>query len=435
VSYPSPQSPPTANGGDTPAETQKNHRVRGAVLRTLPLVAAGVIGAGIAIGIGFAVGYGDDDTTVAQPVAATSATATSATPAATVPPPETQAQEPAAFAPEGESLTVAEIYDRSAPGVVRVTSVAGGGENDFAPGDVPVGAGSGFVIDKAGHIVTNYHVVENADEVEVTFSGGDSVRARVVGVDPSTDLAVLEVDLPAEALTPLPLGDSESVEVGDEVVAIGNPFGLDRTVTKGIVSALQRQITAPNGFTIDKAIQTDAAINQGNSGGPLINAQGEVIGVNSQIETGGFAQGNVGVGFAVPVNTVKEVAGQLIETGEVQRAFLGIEMEPITPELAESIRVPVEEGVLIAAVRPGSPADEAGLRGGDSQVIVNGQNYTVGGDVITAVGGTPITDPDQLRELILAMKPGDTVELEVHRDGSTLTITVELGRQPNTPTG
>ena len=217
----------------------------------------------------------------------------SATSGGTTSPTETAPSKSGTFEAGGASLSVAEIYERSGPGVVRVTSVgqaAGADSQDpFAPSqpqEVPLGEGSGFVIDKAGHIVTNYHVVQNAHEVQITFSGGDSVRATVVGVDPSTDLAVLEVDLPASALTPVPLGDSDDVQVGDEVVAIGNPFGLDRTVTKGIVSALQRQITSPNGFTIDEAIQTDAAINHGNSGGPLINTQGEVIGVNSQIETG-----------------------------------------------------------------------------------------------------------------------------------------------------
>jgi S1-C subfamily serine protease len=261
------------------------------------------------------------------------------------------------------------------------------------------------------------------------------VVAKVVGVDPSTDIALLKVDLPARALTPLPLGSSEDVEVGDDVVAIGNPFGLDRTITKGIVSALQREITAPNGFEIDEVIQTDAAINHGNSGGPLLDARGDVIGVNSQIETGNVAQGNVGVGFAVPIDTVREVASQLLETGKVERAYLGISMQTISEELSGSFRLPSDEGVLIARVEPGSPADEAGLRGGDNQVIVNGETYVLGGDVVTGVDGQPVTALEQLRDEILSHKPGDTIELEVNRDGTPLTITVELGRQPTTPTG
>jgi len=415
-------------------------RFRRGILYAAPLIAAGLIGAGAAVGVGYAIDDGGETTTVAVPAAVTTSSTASTASVSSSTQTQPAPSQSNTFQPQGTTLSVAEIYKRSGPGVVRVTSVgqASGSADPLAPDDpqqVPLGEGSGFVIDKAGHIVTNYHVVQNAQEVEVTFSGGDSVTATVVGVDPSTDLAVLEVELPANALTPLPLGDSDEVQVGDEVVAIGNPFGLDRTVTKGIVSALQRQITAPNGFTIDEAIQTDAAINHGNSGGPLIDTQGEVIGVNSQIETGGVSEGNVGVGFAVPVNTVKDVAAQLIQTGKVERAFLGIEMEPITSELADAIHLPVDKGVLIAVVRPGSPAAQAGLRGGDSQVIVNGQSYSIGGDVITAVNGTPITDPDQLRELILGMKPGDNVQLEVNRDGSTLTITVELGRQPTTQSG
>ena len=275
---------------------------------------------------------------------------------------------------DGQNLTVQEIYRRAGPGVVQIIAgSAASADGSFSPFG-PQGRtalGSGFVIDRTGHIVTNYHVVEGAEEVAVNFSSGDEqVPATVVGVDPSTDLAVLKVDVSGSALTPLPLGDSDGVEVGDPVVAIGNPFGLERTVTAGIVSALQREITAPNGFTIDHAIQTDASINHGNSGGPLLDAQGEVIGVNSQIQSGGV-DGNVGIGFAVPVNTVRQIASQLIETGKVERAFLGIEMQTITPELAGSFRLAVDHGVLISAVRPGSPAEKAGLAGrgqpGDGQ--------------------------------------------------------------------
>jgi S1-C subfamily serine protease len=402
-------------------------RFRSVARRTAPLVAAGSIGAAVAVGIAFAAGLGGDGTTVVREVAV---------------PASADRGEPSSFADEEGSLTVAEIYRRTAPGVVRVTPVASITSADpfdpFAPpreGERPLGTGSGFVIDTQGHILTNYHVVEGAEEVHVTFSGREPVVAKVVGVDPSTDIALLKVDLPARALTPLPLGSSEDVEVGDDVVAIGNPFGLDRTITKGIVSALQREITAPNGFEIDEVIQTDAAINHGNSGGPLLDARGDVIGVNSQIETGNVAQGNVGVGFAVPIDTVREVASQLLETGKVERAYLGISMQTISEELSGSFRLPSDEGVLIARVEPGSPADEAGLRGGDNQVIVNGETYVLGGDVVTGVDGQPVTALEQLRDEILSHKPGDTIELEVNRDGTPLTITVELGRQPTTPTG
>jgi S1-C subfamily serine protease len=305
----------------------------------------------------------------------------------------------------------------------------------FGPApDEQVAAGSGFVIDQAGHIVTNYHVIQGASQVEVIFSDEDPVEAKVVGIDPSTDIAVLKADVPTRALTVVPLGNSDDVEVGDTVFAIGNPFGLDRTLTEGIVSALQREIQAPNNFTIDEAIQTDAAINHGNSGGPLLNDRAEVIGVNAQIETGGFAQGNVGVGFAIPINTVKEVASQLIESGKVERAYLGVSMQEITPELADNFRLPVDEGVLIAAVQSGSPAEKAGLRGGDTPVIVDGESYTIGGDVITQADGRKITSIEQLRELVLAKKPGDTIDLEVRRDAETMSFSIELGRQPQTPT-
>ena len=235
-------------------------RVRSTVSRAAPLVAAGAIGAGAAVGIGFAAGLGDDGTTVVRETAPAAEAATS---------------EPATFAAEEDSLTVAEIYSRTAPGVVRVTPLAAAtGVDPFDPSAPsqdeaqPLGNGSGFVIDTEGHILTNFHVVEGAEEVHVTFSGREPVVAQVVGVDPSTDIALLEVDLPARALTPLPLGSSDDVHVGDDVVAIGNPFGLDRTVTKGIVSALQREILAPNRYEIDEVVQTDAAINPGSSGGP-----------------------------------------------------------------------------------------------------------------------------------------------------------------------
>jgi S1-C subfamily serine protease len=380
----------------------------------IPLVVAGAIGAGIAVGISAAVDSGGT-TTVVQSSAP-----------GTIPPAE---ENPAQVASTSQALTVQEIYELAGPGVVQVSV-----SPDGAPGGLE-GQGSGFVIDKAGHIVTNYHVVQNAGEVQVSFSAGESVAATVVGVDPSTDIAVLKVDMPASALQPLPLGDSNEVQVGDSVVAIGNPFGLERTVTAGIVSALQREIEAPNGFEIDQVIQTDAQINSGNSGGPLLNTRGEVIGVNSQIETGGTGLGNVGIGFAVPVNTVREAAAQLIETGKVERAFLGIEMQTITEEAAHELRLPVDAGVLIATVRPGSPAADAGLRGGDDTAVVNGETWVLGGDVIVGADGNPIETADELRDVVLSKRPGDDLTLDIDRDGETLTLTVELGRQPATPSG
>src|SRR4026209_2441944 len=249
-------------------------------------------------------------------------------------------------------LSINQIYERAASGVVRVNAT--NNSTSFAPRVVPPhqspttpqssALGSGFVIDKAGHIVTNFHVVEGANEVTVSFSNRDTVKAEVVGTDPSTDLAVLRVDTSAGALTRLPLGDSDAVRVGDPVVAIGNPFGLDRTVTSGIVSALQRLITAPNQFTIDHVIQTDAPINHGNSGGPLLSSRGQVIGVNTQIETGDTATGNVGIGFSVPSNTVKDVVAQILRTGRVDHAYLGISDRPATGTVRARTNPPSSRG-------------------------------------------------------------------------------------------
>ena len=223
------------------------------------------------------------------------------------------------------------------------------------------------MIDNDGHILTNAHVVDGASTVTVQVGDedGDTYDAKVVGDDPSTDVAVLQVDAGADQLTPLELGSSEGVQVGDPVVAIGNPFGLDRTVTAGIVSAVQREISSPNGFTIENVIQTDAPINPGNSGGPLIDAAGEVIGINSQIETGG-GRGNVGIGFAVPIDTAREVAQQLIDNGEVQHAFLGISGADLTPEIADVLNLDTDSGALVQSVVPGSPADKAGIEAGDA---------------------------------------------------------------------
>jgi putative serine protease PepD len=256
-----------------------------------------------------------------------------------------------------------------------------------------------------------------------------------VGSDPSTDIAVLKIDAQARALTPLPLGNSDAVRVGDAVVAIGNPFGLERTVTAGIVSALQREITAPNGYKIDKVIQTDAPINQGNSGGPLINIGGEAIGINSQIQNAATGGGNVGIGFAVPINTVKEVVSQILESGRVEHAYLGVSVQAIDDQLAETFRLPVDEGVLVVDVVEGSPADKAGLKGGDQQVVVEGVSYVLGGDIVTAADGEAVATPDDLRRLIMEKNPGDTMTLDIRRGESKRTVSVTLGRLPADPAG
>jgi S1-C subfamily serine protease len=223
------------------------------------------------------------------------------------------------------------------------------------------------------------------------------------------------------------------VEVGDAVVAIGNPFGLERTVTSGIVSALQRAVKAPNGYSIDHVIQTDAPINHGNSGGPLLNTRGEVIGINSQIETGGSGDGNVGIGFAVPSNTVKSVVNQLLASGKVEHAYLGVSAVEVTDQIAKSFKLPVSEGLVIQTVSTGSGAADAGLKAGTEQVVIAGESFRMGGDVIVAADGKAVSTIDELRDVIGAHKPGDKIELKIYHGGAEKTVTVTLGRQPTTP--
>jgi S1-C subfamily serine protease len=323
-------------------------------------------------------------------------------------------------APPTGALTAEEIYRRDAPGVVQVTATDVSGSESL---------GSGFVIDKAGDIVTNFHVVQGAAKLFVSFSGKDQLGGSVVGVDPSTDIAVLKIATPASALTPLELGNSDAVRVGDTVYAIGNPFGYTRTLTSGIVSAVQRRITAPNTLPIDNAIQTDASINHGNSGGPLLDAAGRVIGVTSQIYAGSSQQGNIGIGFAVPVNTVRNIAAQIISTGKVLHAYLGVATTPITKQLAKLYSLPTS-GLLVGSVDGNGPAKKAGLVGGSTNVVVQGESYSVGGDVIVAVDGAPVSEFEQLRDAIARKKPGDTIKLEIVRNGSKSSVTVKLAQAP-----
>jgi S1-C subfamily serine protease len=345
---------------------------------------------------------------------------------------------------EGATNTVNQIYKSDGDGVAFIESTlepepassqeafSPFGESEEESSSGGTATGSGIVIDGQGHILTNNHVIEGASHIAVKLGESDTeYTAEVVGTDPGSDLALIKVKAPQAELDPLRLGDSSKVEVGDPVVAIGNPFGLDRTVTSGIVSALQRQIQAPNGFSIDNVIQTDAAINPGNSGGPLINAAGEVIGINSQIETGGSgSEGNVGIGFSIPINTAKEAIGQLEKNGEVEHAYLGIEGGSITPGIAKTFNLPVTEGVNIQTVVPGGPADKAGLHGGDTPVTIEGVHFEAGGDIITEANGKKINDMEQIIELINEDKPGDEVELTILREGKTKHATVTLGKAP-----
>jgi putative serine protease PepD len=333
---------------------------------------------------------------------------------------------------EGKGLTVNEIYDRASKGVAFISSQMT--ETTQTPFDLfpqkqqSTATGSGFLIDNDGHILTNAHVVQGAQRVDVKFSeDGESQQAEVVGTDPSSDLALLHVD-DAQGATPLPLGDSSKAQVGDPVVAIGNPFGLDRTVTSGIVSALQRQIQAPNGFSISDVIQTDAAINPGNSGGPLLDSSGSVIGINSQIAS--QSGGNEGVGFAVPIATASDVVSQILENGSVQRAYLGITGGDITPEIAQALNLPVEQGVLVEQVFSGGPADAAGIKGATGQGTVAGESFPVGGDIITKVDGKDVTGMDEVISAVNDHDPSDELTLTVLRNGKEHDATVKLGDRP-----
>jgi S1-C subfamily serine protease len=330
---------------------------------------------------------------------------------------------------DGNGSTVNEIYRRAAPGVVFVESRGRRGSSPFGqPDRGGAASGSGFVVSDEGYIVTNAHVVEGTNDVRVRFGeAGEegSVDAEVVGADPSTDIAVLKVDPNEKELKALPLGDSSKLKVGDPTIAIGNPFGFDQTVTTGIVSALQRQIPAPNNFSIDDVIQTDASVNPGNSGGPLLDAAGRVIGVNSQIATGG-SQGSVGIGFAVPVDTVKEVVPRLEEDGKIERPYIGVTTAPVA-DLAKDLNLPSDRGALVQDVQPGSPADKAGLKAGRTRTD---EGITLGGDLIVKVDGREVGSPEDVATAIEDNQPGDNVTIEYLRGGKPETVDVELGTRP-----
>jgi S1-C subfamily serine protease len=330
------------------------------------------------------------------------------------------------------SKSVTEIANASLPGVVDIVvsgvSAATSGDQPFgAPGGGQggqgvSGEGSGFVIDSQGHIVTNAHVVDGAQSIKVRFADGTQADATLVGKDVSSDLAVIDVKVSADKLHPLVLGKSGDLQVGQGVVAIGSPFGLQGTVTTGIVSALHRTIDAPNGYSIPGAIQTDAAINHGNSGGPLLNAQGEVIGVNAQIASD--SGGNDGVGFAIPVDTVQNITGQLVEGGAVSHPYLGVSVATVDAGTAAQLGIP--QGAQIGSVKPGSPAATAGLTGSGS---TTGQP-TQTGDVITAIDGKAVTSAEDLTSAVAAHKPGDTVTLTVSSGGQSHDVKVTLGTRP-----
>ncbi|HLF26019.1 MAG TPA: trypsin-like peptidase domain-containing protein [Anaerolineae bacterium] len=337
---------------------------------------------------------------------------------------------------DAEETLLTNLYERVNPSVVNI-DVVGAAAAELTE----FGSGSGFVLDAEGHIVTNNHVVEQAEQIYVTFADGHVAEATVVGTDPASDVAVIQVDVEPALLHPVELGDSDQVKVGQRVVAIGNPFGLVGTMTVGIVSGVGRTLPAEASisdggqFQNPDIIQTDAAINPGNSGGPLLDSHGRVVGVNSAIRTSGENRANSGVGFAVPVNTVKRVAPQLIQTGRVAYPYLGISTDHTQfftmPELAAALDLPTTRGVLISEVAGGGPAERAGLRGGDHQETVRGTPITVGGDIILAIDATPIDNFDHMiSHLVAHTRVGQVIKITFMRGDQTLEVNLTVGERP-----
>jgi S1-C subfamily serine protease len=322
---------------------------------------------------------------------------------------------------DGEEQNNISVYRKNIPSVVNITSRAM--TFDFFYGLVPQeGQGSGFVIDKDGHILTNYHVIADARQVEVTMHNRKKYKATVVGTDPPHDLAIIQIKAPD--LVPAVLGDSRNLQVGQKVYAIGNPFGLAGTMTRGIVSSI-RPVREPNGATIDEAIQTDAAINPGNSGGPLMNWHGEVIGINTMILSS--VNQNAGIGFAIPINTAKAVLNDLVTLGRVRRPALGVRTIPISPELADEIGLPADYGLLIVQVTPGGSADQAGLRAGTERAYLGNTPIMLGGDLIVAIDGEKVQDEQDLAQMMNNHRAGDTVKVTIYRGKKKIDVSVGLG--------
>ena len=324
-----------------------------------------------------------------------------------------------------EEQLVTNVYERVSSSVVYITSRVI--VMDFFAGPLPQeGTGSGFILDRDGHIVTNNHVVEGARSIEVTLFDSTRVPAEIVGLDPLNDLAVIRIDVPSAKLNPVELGNSDALRVGQRAIAIGNPFGLDWTLTAGVVSSLGRPLQIDEQRYLYNVVQTDAAINPGNSGGPLLDSHGRVIGVNTAIRSGAE-----NIGFAVPVNTVKRVVPELIEHGHYAHPWMGTLSYTISPEFASRLDLPVEQGLLVARVVEGSPADGAGLRGARQELVVGNRRYYVGGDIVLSIDGEALTSNQQLTEYLETQtRVGQVVTLVVQRDGKQMTVEVELGEQP-----
>jgi putative serine protease PepD len=318
------------------------------------------------------------------------------------------------------------VYSQARDSVVNITNVV----IDYDIFSTPYASsssGSGVILDTQGRIVTNHHVVSNASRLEVTLSDQSQWPAEVVGKDPSTDLAVIKIQAPAAKLRPLRFGESSGLKVGQKVLVIGNPFGLEQTLTTGIISSIRRYLKL-SGAEMENVIQTDAAINPGNSGGPLLDSDGRVIGINTAIFTP--SGGNVGIGFAVPVDTVKRVVAQILEKGYVAYAWMGIEMQTLVPRYADALDFPVTRGVLVGRLVRDGPAHRAGIRGGADRVIVGNTRLVVGGDIIVEADGQPVTSVEELQRLLRTKKPGDKMRVTVVRDGKRMSVAIALGERP-----
>jgi S1-C subfamily serine protease len=326
---------------------------------------------------------------------------------------------------DDEAINV-RVYRQASPAVANILTKAT--EYDFFMDPVPVeGAGSGFVIDEKGYILTNFHVVQEAQSIEVVLGDQTRFPGKFIGADQRNDVALVKIDPKGKHLVALPLGDSAALQVGQKVLAIGNPFGFQSTLTTGVVSALGRTVQTSQTTLIDEAIQTDAAINRGNSGGPLINSHGEVIGINSAIYTPSGT--TAGIGFAIPINTAKRIAQDLITEGRVHLAYIGVQTIPVGGYLAQALDLPVEEGLLVETAAKGGPAAAAGVRGGDRVAQAGMQRIAIGGDVIVAIDGAKVSNTMDLNIILNRKRPGDTVTLTVYRGGKKLDIPVKLGER------
>ena len=319
------------------------------------------------------------------------------------------------------------VYEKVADGVVNVTSTAI--QMDFFFNAFPTqGSGSGSIIDTKGHILTNHHVVADAQKLEVTLADGSKWPAKLVGSDPDSDLAVIKIDAPKEKLKVVPMGDSKNLRIGQKVLAIGNPFGLQRTLTTGIVSSLGRTIRSDVGTLIEDVIQTDAAINPGNSGGPLLNSDGEIVGINSAIISP--SGGSVGIGFAIPVNTARRVVPELLSKGYVTYPWIGATIQSLIPEMAKYLKLKIERGAMISEVVKGGPAEKAGLKGGNQRVQVGNMIVLVGGDIVVKADQKEVKTNDELIHYIREKKPGDMILLKVFRKDNFIDVKVTLGERP-----